>query len=464
MITAVDTGPDEHTLIEEIARLETVRHQLAARQAELVGEFARAHVASQTACGVVEPERLERSIAAQVGLACRVSPTEGRRRLRLARDLHAGLDRVRELFTAGELSEYAVSLIVAATAHLDPAERARVDAELATRRVESLGVRRVHDLARSVAARVAPEAFRRRCTAARSGRRVSVRPSADGMADLSAHLPVEQAVACYASLVRAAQDAACSPEPLTRSRGQVMADTLVARLTGPTGHTTSTAPSTTTTAAAAATTGAAADTATATTAGDSAIATAVAAAIAVPVEVQVIVPIEALLDPASPIPAEIAGHGPVPVEILRDATSWRRLLTRDGVVIGGDSRRRNFTGVLAELIRARDGHRCREPWCDAPIRHLDHIHRHRDGGPTSYANGRGLCAFHNLVRETPGWHAQLVDDTRHTVVTTTPTGHHYHSDIPPDPAPGPTHDRDPCRGDPPDLDALVGDVPSSPQR
>lgn len=389
--------PDEHALIEEIASLEKARHQLAARQAELVREFAHSHVESRTAYGTVEPEKLEpekleRSIVAQIGLACRVSPAEGRRRLRIARDLHAGLDRVRALFAAGELSEYVVSVIVAATAHLDAAQRALVDAELAGRRVETLGARRGHDLARSIAARVAPEAFRRRCLQARSGRRVSVRPAADGMADLTAHLPVEQAVGCYASLVRAAQQAAACPEPLTRNRGQHMADTLVERLTGQT------------------------------------------SAAAVPVEVQVVVPVEALLDDTSPAPAEIAGHGPVPVEIIRTGTAWRRLLTRDGLVIGGDSRRRTFTGVLAELIRARDGHRCREPWCDAPIRHLDHIDRHREGGATSFANGRGLCEFHNLVRESPGWQARVVGDDEHdnpgrghTVVTTTPTEHHYRS-------------------------------------
>ncbi len=379
--------PSEAALIERITRLEERKAAVAAEQADAILQFARAHAASQTASGSVEPEALERSIAAQVGLACRVSPTEGRRRVRIARDLHAGHTRVHELFTAGRLSEYKTATIVAATAHLSPAERAEVDARLARLRVETLGVRRIHDLARTLAAEVAPEKFTARCRTARTSRRVSVRPAADGMADLTAHLPVEQAVACYAALAAAVNQVATQPEPVTRGRGQIMADTLVERLTGQT------------------------------------------LASDVAVEIQIVIPAEALVDPASPLPAQVPGHGPVPVDLLTTGTgrkAWRRLVTRDGIVIGGDSRRRRFTGQLAALVRARDGHRCREPYCDAPIRHIDHIRRWADQGRTEFDNGRGLCAFHNHVRETPGWTVKV---TAERITTTTPTGHAYTSDV-----------------------------------
>ncbi len=358
----------------------------ATEQAEAILAFAHAEAEAATAGGEVEPEKLERSIAAQVGLACKVSPTEGRKRVRVARDLHHGHDRVRELFAAGQLSEYKVATIVAATAHLDPAERALVDRELGERGVETFGVRRIGDMARFLAAEVAPEKFAARCRAARTGRRVSVRPAADGMADLIAHLPVEEAVACYARLAAAVNEVWVRPEPVTRGRGQIMADTLVERVTG---HAT----------------------------GD------------LDVEVQILVPVEALLDPTSPFPAQVPGHGPIPADLARDLITtgtgrkaWRRLLTRDGIIIGGDSRQRVFTGQLAEVIRARDGHRCREPYCDAPIRHLDHVQRWSEGGRTTFDNGRGLCAFHNFVRESPGWHATVTDGA---ITTTTPTGRTY---------------------------------------
>ena len=161
--------PADASLIERIALLEERKNAVAAEQAAAILEFARAHAESEIAAGVVEPEQLERSIAAQVGLACRVSPTEGRRRVRIARDLHDGHSAVRALFAAGELSEYKVATIVSATSHLSPKERAEVDHTLAARHVEELGVRRIGDLARKLAAEVSPEKFEARARAARSG-------------------------------------------------------------------------------------------------------------------------------------------------------------------------------------------------------------------------------------------------------------------------------------------------------
>lgn len=93
-------------------------------------------------------------------------------------------------------------------------------------------------------------------------------------------------------------------------------------------------------------------------------------------------------------------------------------------MVGGDRRTRRFPGWLAEMIKLRD-RRCREPYCSAPIRHLDHVDRHSDGGETSFANGRGLCERHNYAREGPGWRVEVVADRPHTTRTTTPTGHHY---------------------------------------
>ena len=112
----------------------------------------------------------------------------------------------------------------------------------------------------------------------------------------------------------------------------------------------------------------------------------------------------------------------------------RRLFTAPaGQLIGADDRRRRFPAALARLILARDQH-CRDPYCDAPIRHIDHIQRFTDGGPTSYSNGRGVCARGNYTREMPGWHIRLHDPGNdgqpQTVTTTTPTGHTYTSQAP----------------------------------
>ena len=368
-------------LLEQIGLCQAIQHTLAALQATLTRRFARRHVATRLAAGETDPAKLERSVVGQVALACRVSPTQARQRVRTARDLHDGLDHVRGLHAAGELSSRAVDAVVRATRDLDTSERTEVDRRLATHDLRLLGVGRIGDLARRLAAEVAPETFRARVTSARADRRVTLRPGEDGMAWLTAHLPVEQGAACYAALDRAHRVLSASPEPLTRGRGQVMADTLVERLTGQ------------------------------------------ATADAVPVEIQALVPVEALLDPDSPLPADIPGLGPVPADLLTESPGrrfLRRLVTRTGIVIGGESRRRCFSGALADLIRARSRHRCSEPYCDAPVRHLDHIHRADDGGPTSMENGRGVCEFHNHLREQPGWQ---VHRTERGVETTTPTGH-----------------------------------------
>src|SRR5689334_23824159 len=92
MTTTLSEPLSEADLLARVARLEKMRNALAAEHTAAILVFARAHAASRTASGAVEPEALERSIAAQVGLACRVSPREGRRRVRVARDLH---DRAR---------------------------------------------------------------------------------------------------------------------------------------------------------------------------------------------------------------------------------------------------------------------------------------------------------------------------------------------------------------------------------
>ncbi|PZU46107.1 MAG: hypothetical protein DI571_05755, partial [Arsenicicoccus sp.] len=71
-----------------------------------------------------------------------------------------------------------------------------------------------------------------------------------------------------------------------------------------------------------------------------------------------------------------------------------------GVLTARDPRRRLFTGQLRAALIARD-RTCRTPWCGAPIRTIDHRHRHADGGPTTPDNGQGLCTRCNLDRERP---------------------------------------------------------------
>ncbi|MGO1258605.1 MAG: HNH endonuclease [Brachybacterium sp.] len=124
--------------------------------------------------------------------------------------------------------------------------------------------------------------------------------------------------------------------------------------------------------------------------------------------------------------AELEGYGTIPAHIIRDtllgqppghlradedehpddvvSAFYRRLYRspRTGDLIAMESRARVFPAGLARMIRWRDT-TCRTPWCNAKIRHIDHVVPHHKGGPTSYANGQGLCVRCNLLKELGLW-------------------------------------------------------------
>jgi hypothetical protein len=312
----------------------------------------------------------------------------------------------------GTLTEWRAELVTREVAILTSEHRTLVDAELAETlgdQMGRLGDQELSRRVRAIAYRVDPESVLNRCRGAETDRRVSVRPAPDAMAYLTAFLPVAQAVATYAALTRTAATARSEGDP--RTTGQLLADTLVTRVTGQ------------------------------------------ADAAVVPVEIQLVVTDRTLLAGDS-TPAHVPGYGPVPAGWARDlvagwsevagadrpepAAMWlRRLYTHPatGTLVAMDSTRRVFEGALRRFLVTRDGV-CRTPWCDAPIRHVDHVVGHAAGGATGAANGQGYCVRCNLTKEHPGWRTEVipphvVGDGTHTVVTTTPTGHRYRSTAPP---------------------------------
>ncbi|RKT79712.1 5-methylcytosine-specific restriction endonuclease McrA [Terracoccus luteus] len=149
--------------------------------------------------------------------------------------------------------------------------------------------------------------------------------------------------------------------------------------------------------------------------------------------------------------------------LSRAGRVWiRRLFVRPGTgeLVAMDSRRRLFSDGLRRFVLTRDAATCRTPWCDAPARHIDHVTPHADGGPTSAANGQGLCVACNLTKEHPDLTSTTLPPNRHgaggrtgrnthsghTVRVTTGTGHTYDSEAPPllpgAPPPPPKRPRD----------------------
>jgi 5-methylcytosine-specific restriction endonuclease McrA len=294
----------------------------------------------------------------------------------------------------GDTSEWRATIVARETACLDPADRRVADAELGPR-LADLGDREVEAAARAVAYRLDPRAFVDRSRGAANDRDVSLRPAPDTMSRLSGFLPVAQGVAAYAALSREADRLRSEGDP--RGRGQIMADTLVERVTGQ------------------------------------------ATAEGVPVEVQLVLPADTLLAGGDE-PAVLVGAGPVPAAVARTmladpaGTAWlRRIYARpaDGSLVAMDSRRRRFPTGLRRLLQVRD-RTCRTPWCGAPIRHTDHVIPVADGGATSAANGQGLCEACNYTKQAPGWRARPgPGGAGHRVEITTPTGQHYTSRPPP---------------------------------
>ena len=217
------------------------------------------------------------------------------------------------------------------------------------------------------------------------------------MTYLTALLPMAQGVAVYAALKRAADTTFDD-----RSRGQVMADTLVERVTGRPADT------------------------------------------PVPVAVNLVITDQSLLG-GDDTPARMPGYGPIPAAIAcrlvadaagdpRSTATLRRLYRHptSGALVAMESRARRFPTGLARYVAVRDD-TCRTPYCDAPIRHTDHAHPAADGGDTSEVNGVGKCAACNYAKQAPGWqeHTTRDADGTHATTITTPTRARYRSQAPP---------------------------------
>ena len=175
--------------------------------------------------------RLGRGIGDQIGLACTVSPAAGSRRLALARAWCVDLPARYGLLRAGQVSEWVATVVARETSHLDGPTRRLVDAQLAGRSLQSK-CRRPGRPAGPRAGWPTPWTRRRwwRGPGPRkaSGGSRSARPR-DSMAILTAYLPAAQGIAAWVALRRAADTQTAAGDP--RTRGQVMADTLVERLT-----------------------------------------------------------------------------------------------------------------------------------------------------------------------------------------------------------------------------------------
>ncbi|WP_372700109.1 DUF222 domain-containing protein, partial [Arthrobacter sp. JSM 101049] len=355
----------------------------------LAGLQARAEVALDAVVRARhEAEGVERSkvgagVHAQIALARSESPNTGHRLLGMARAVVNEMPHTHRALSTGRLSEWRATLLVRETACLAPEDRARVDELLLADPsvLEGVGTGQLVARARKLAYAASPQAVADRARQAVKDRRVSLRPAPDTMSILSGLLPVAEGVSVLNALRIEADRLVGVGDG--RSRGQIMADTLVERVTGR------------------------------------------EVAGQVRLEVQVVMTDRALFE-GDAEPAHLPGYGIVPAQVARDlirqagqqrpgageaaiggqgaaaagganatagdgeafgtkSLAWiRRLYTAPGTgeLVGMDSRARLFPPGLARFIATRD-QTCATPYCDAPIRHNDHVLAWASGGRTT---------------------------------------------------------------------------------
>jgi hypothetical protein len=389
---------DEAALVERIGTLERSKSAAAAEQARLSVALDGARRSAEAAAGVPAAKR-GKGLGSEIALARLASPNQGGRHLGFARALVHEMPHTLAALEAGVLTEWRATLIVRESACLSVEDRAQLDAEMCADQsgLEGKGDKRIEADAKKIAYRLDAQAVVDRAVVAESERRVSIRPAPDNMAYVIALLPMPQGVSVYAALKRAADTNGDD-----RSRGQVMADTLYERITGR------------------------------------------PAEVPVPIAVNMGISDETLFA-GNDAPANVTGYGPIPAAVARrliaaavgnklSRATLRRLYKhpRSGALVAMESRARRFPKGLAAFIDLRDD-TCRTPYCNAPVRHHDHAEPDSRGGPTSAANGLGLCEACNYAKEAPGWRVCThTDDTgTHTAEFTTPTGARHRSKAPP---------------------------------
>ena len=422
--TGVD-GLTEVELLEVVALLEMTKGAAAAAQARATARFVEerdTRVAEMAAAEEIsrrEASLRRRATRSEVALARRCSPGQADRHVGAARALVHELPGTMAALTAGEISEWRATIVVRETVCLSPERRREADRRLAGG-LRDLGDRALAAAAHRACVDLDQESVVERRRRAAASRHVSVRPAPDGMAWLSILGPLVDVVGAHVALRAAEQarhvatgdpeaDAAAAADE--RGRGAWMTDTALELLSGR------------------------------------------APGQAQPVEIGLVMS-EGVLLPGERSGAgaggaddevEVPGHGALAGDLAREhllrlldegddrdgeTALWLRRLwtTPDGRdIVAVDSRQRLFAGRLRRLIELRDA-TCRVPWCDAPVRQVDHVHPVARGGETSASNGMGVCQRHNLDKEAPGWRAEVISTGLdpgggpHEVRLTTPAG------------------------------------------
>ncbi len=388
LVAGLPVASSSSEMVDQLDVLERLKCAAAAAQAEITQTLDRERVGVHA-----------RSISAEIGLARHESPHAARNLLTLARGLRL-MPHTAAALAAGDLSERRAQIIVNETEDLEAEDRSLLD-ECVPEMFLGLGDRRLRDGLRELILQFDDRLAAQRHRKAVSRRHLTVKPLGDGMSQLTAIVPSERVPSMIGSLDAEAMVIKAEHPEDERTQPQRMLDVFMARLSG------------------------------------------VAEGEPQPVATKIVIPAEALTGNTSVRNAEVSGIGPIGMEaaidllcvgLLHPASTVQRLFVapESGALVATERPGRFHPKDLADLIRLRDRETCRTPWCNAPIRQIDHPRPAAMGGDTSQLNGAGLCVSCNLAKEAVGWrHDPSADDHgRHSIEIITPTGHRHRSTEP----------------------------------
>ena len=415
-----------YDLVETMAGWERLIAWAHGRQAEIVAEFAHRRP------GPYAPDEAGRSVsefaADEIAARLRISRRAADLKLSLAVDLADRLSGTRRALCEGRIDLPKARAIADHTAMMHDTEARQAVEDRALRRADSQTVPELRrTLARAVAAVDAQAAVKRRAKA-RAERFVHLQPLPDGMAEITALLPADDAAVVFTAVDAIAHSAdPRDPRTVEARRADALVDVCRAVLDSGYGPPTARG------------CGRPADGAAASRAGRRG--RRLARRRGHGPHVQVTVAATTLLS-VDDEPGELVGYGPVPAAMARriavdpDAT-WRRLLTDpvSGTLLDYGTSVYRAPPALARHVIARD-QVCVFPGCRQPAERCDVDHRVPfPHGPTCAANLGPLCRHHHRAKTAAGWAWQCSPEG--VITWTAPTGHTYVSTTPPllEPAP-----------------------------
>jgi hypothetical protein len=404
---------DDHDALEMVRAWERVASWVAAKQLDALAEFVRrpdvpasVEVCTEAARAADAPiGRVAREFPdCEVAAALRISRRSASARISLATSLASHLPGTRAALATGRIDLARARAISDGTAALAPDAAAAVEQRVLDRaeRQATSGLR--SSVARATLA-VDPVAAQQRCARACRERRFWLTPLPDGMAEVRALLPAEDAVSvaeAVGAAARALKARAGGTEGESRTTEQLLADAFAAPFLR------------------------ALDTGTL----DGALPVRLGRRHGRRARIQVTVAASTLLG-LDEQPAELGRYGPLDAATARriaadpSCSTWQRVLTDpiSGTVLDVGREVYRPPAPLAHHVILRDG-TCRAPGCSQPAVacDLDHCVPFPDG-PTSADNLHAYCRRHHRLKQHPAVRVQAEVDG--SVQWTFPTGHVY---------------------------------------